>query len=263
MSLTGASARNFAFTDYSDSKCSSSLDESSAPQIKCRQSLDPVKKPPLWRKILSTMCTISLLSFLLATAALSVAVGSFTNGFKALAIVSGLQKVDLGSCGSSWQEAEAAGCVFDVMATDWVRAECKHKELSDLLFAQGNWTFFRDAEATQVISHEELLKGRISPYYTEGAYHFSHCAYVWHKHVRSMGKASMLLDSKSRNWEHSLHCLYMLAKADTSYISNKTSSKTVLGQTKTGDSVSCVAGAWEPPRHSIANGFKMMSFQHR
>ncbi|KAF2206596.1 hypothetical protein CERZMDRAFT_9089, partial [Cercospora zeae-maydis SCOH1-5] len=98
------------------------------------------------------------------------------------------------------------GCVFDIMATDWVRAECKHKELSDVLFAEGNWTFYRDPEATQVIPHEELLTGRVSPYYTEGAYHFSHCSYLWHKQVRAMGKKQMLLDSKSRNWDHSLHC---------------------------------------------------------
>ncbi|EME84578.1 uncharacterized protein MYCFIDRAFT_173539 [Pseudocercospora fijiensis CIRAD86] len=253
MSLAGSSTQTLSFPDYSDSN---------TPQDKCRQPLESAKKRVMWRKVLSGICTISLLSFLLATAALSIAIGLlFTNRLTALDAMSGPQKFDLGNCGSSWQEAEAKGerikmdrvphwqilitwrlgCVFDVMATDWVRAECKHKELSDVLFAQGNWTFYRDAEATQIIPHEELLKGRISPYYTKGAYHFSHCAYVWHKHVRSMGKESMLLDSKSRNWEHSLHCLYMLAKADTSYISNKTSSKTVLGQTKTGDSVSCVA----------------------
>ncbi|PVH94003.1 hypothetical protein DM02DRAFT_540382, partial [Periconia macrospinosa] len=156
------------------------------------------------------------------------------------------------------------GCVFDVMAGAWVRAECKEKALSDKYFADGNWTFYRDPEGSQLLRHEELLSGRVPIYYTEvrtvsavtsltkltfadqGSYDFKSCAYIWHKHVRQMGKPMMLLDSGSRSWGNSFRCMQLLATADTSYINEKTSSKTVVGQTKTGDSVACIAGSWEP-----------------
>ncbi|KAF2206595.1 hypothetical protein CERZMDRAFT_10023, partial [Cercospora zeae-maydis SCOH1-5] len=115
-------------------------------------------------------------------------------------------------CGRNWQEAEANGCVYDVMMTAWMKPECYDKELSDSFFYRdsGNWTFYHDPEGTKVMPHEELFQGRYTEYWVQGTYHFSHCSYIWAKQLRQMGKRPMVLDSKSRNWYHTLHCANML-----------------------------------------------------
>ncbi|KAH8691050.1 hypothetical protein GQ44DRAFT_720124 [Phaeosphaeriaceae sp. PMI808] len=194
-----------------------------------------------WRRVMGGMCSCSFFALTISTIAIIISTTVLFRGS-----ISRVRMLNLGDCGSTWQEAERKGCVFDVMAGAWVRAECKEKALSDEYFADGNWTFYRDPEGSQLLPHEELLSGRVPIYYTEGSYDFKSCAYIWHKHVRQMGKPMMLLDSGSRSWDNSFRCMQLLATADTSYINDKTSSKTVVGQTKTGDSVVCIAGSWEP-----------------
>lgn len=55
-----------------------------------------------------------------------------------------------------------------------------------------------------------------------------------------MGKSPMVLDSKARNWRHTIHCANMLAEANLTYIGGRTSSHAKLGT----DSVDCIIGDW-------------------
>ncbi|KXT16705.1 hypothetical protein AC579_5266 [Pseudocercospora musae] len=152
------------------------------------------------------------------------------------------ERISLGTCGSTWQEAEANGCVYDVMMTAWMKPQCYDKELSDAYFHRdsGNWTFYHDPAGKDVMPHDELLRGRYTEYWVQGTYHFSHCSYIWAKQLKQMGKKPMILDSKSRNWYHTLHCANMLAEANTTYLDGRASSHAKLGTS----SIDCVVGDW-------------------
>ncbi|PVH94002.1 hypothetical protein DM02DRAFT_509826, partial [Periconia macrospinosa] len=143
-------------------------------------------------------------------------------------------------CGSSSEEARAKGCVYDVMMTAWMKPECYDKELSDYFFYRdsGNWTFYLDPEGTIVLPHEALFRGEYTEYWVKGTYHFSHCSYIWAKQMQQMGKRPLTLDSKARNWRHTIHCANMLAKANTTYIGGRASSHALLGTS----SIDCIIG---------------------
>ncbi|EME84579.1 uncharacterized protein MYCFIDRAFT_173540 [Pseudocercospora fijiensis CIRAD86] len=186
----------------------------------------------------------NVLSIIVSLTALALTVSAiFTRHHEKLQAVAS-ERISLGTCGRNWQEAEANGCVYDVMMTAWMKPQCYDKELSDAFFYRdsGNWTFYHDSAGKDVMPHDELFRGRYTEYWVQvgGTYHFSHCSYIWAKQLKQMGKKPMVLDSKSRNWYHTLHCANMLAAANTTYLDGRASSHAKLGTS----SIDCIVGDW-------------------
>ncbi|CAK1356551.1 hypothetical protein CB0940_12145 [Cercospora beticola] len=194
---------------------------------------------PAWTKVVTGNALAILLSLCALILALVASFGIYERHAK-FEVPS--ERINLGTCGRNWQEAEANGCVYDVMMTAWLKPQCYDKELSDSFFYRdsANWTFYRDPEGKDVMPHEELFQGRYEEYWVQGTYHFSHCSYIWAKQLRQMGKKPMTLDSKFRNWYHTLHCANMLAEANVTYIGGRASSHAKLGT----NSIDCIVGDW-------------------
>lgn len=64
-------------------------------------------------------------------------------------------------CGSTWQEAQAMGCKFDVMASRWYAPECFFQEVLDEMLAEPwvNFTWYVDEDHTEVFPAEKALAG--------------------------------------------------------------------------------------------------------
>jgi len=108
-------------------------------------------------------------------------------------------------CGSSPEEARAAGCIFDVMMQLWTPAECYDGNLSERFLAAGKWTWWADAGATKVISDEDMKKGEHDRVYVSADYHKSHCIFAWEKLVRALRNQTPLIEQLI-SVDHAMHC---------------------------------------------------------
>lgn len=108
-------------------------------------------------------------------------------------------------CGSTPEEARAAGCVFDVMMQLWTPAECYDGNLSERFLAAGKWTWWADAGATTVMSDEEMKKGEHDRVYVSADYHKSHCIFAWEKLVRALRNQTPLIEQLI-SVDHAMHC---------------------------------------------------------
>lgn len=108
-------------------------------------------------------------------------------------------------CGSTPDEARAAGCVFDVMMQLWTPAKCYDGNLSERFLAAGKWTWWADAGATKVISDEDMKKGEHDRVYVSADYHKSHCIFAWEKLVRALRNQSPLIEQLI-SVDHAMHC---------------------------------------------------------
>ncbi|KAK1948842.1 hypothetical protein LY78DRAFT_708496 [Colletotrichum sublineola] len=92
------------------------------------------------------------------------------------------------ACGPSWAQAEAAGCIYDLILSAW----------------QNN-----------VVSWNQALSGRHPEegLWTDGGFHHFHCSYAWDRQRRAYARARatgqpLMMDTFSRNETHTSHCIY-------------------------------------------------------
>ncbi|GAB7355654.1 hypothetical protein MBLNU459_g6368t1 [Dothideomycetes sp. NU459] len=106
---------------------------------------------------------------------------------------------ELLSCGSSFEEAEAAGCIFDIMTFAWTPPACLDTEvhsdvvsdLSELAPTRGagTWPWWRWDNLTEPLEQSSEVLSQYDDIWTDTYYHRAHCLYLW----RIMHKASTRL----------------------------------------------------------------------
>lgn len=116
-------------------------------------------------------------------------------------------------CGGSWQEAEALGCHFDVMASRWYSPECFDQEALDAMLAepQVNFTWYVDREHTAVVTREQALRGEFTKVWPDNAFHIKHCLYLWRRLHRAIIN-NKPIDEDLFDYGHTLHCTRMILK---------------------------------------------------
>lgn len=108
-------------------------------------------------------------------------------------------------CGSTPAEAREKGCVYDVMMQDWVPEPCYDAVLTERYLAQGNWTWYANAEGTKILSNEEMAKGEHGQAWMSTSYHKAHCVFSWMKIIRAL-RNSRGISQELLSYDHVLHC---------------------------------------------------------
>jgi len=112
---------------------------------------------------------------------------------------------DMRNCGSTPDEARAAGCVFDVMMQLWTPPECMDSPLSERFLEKGNWTWYADSGAQRAYTDEEIRKGDHDVVYVAQSYHRHHCIFAWERLVRAMRNQAPLIEELI-SYDHVMHC---------------------------------------------------------
>jgi len=119
----------------------------------------------------------------------------------------------LAHCGTNPQEAQARGCVWDIMSFGWVHPTCFNKEESDSWYAKyGPWewyTIFPGNVTDAVPLTPEQLPFTPLVYTTQG-YHIQHCLYIFKSlHVAAINSAPV--SNEGVPMAHTDHCINLLA----------------------------------------------------
>ncbi|KUJ12454.1 uncharacterized protein LY89DRAFT_722071 [Mollisia scopiformis] len=132
------------------------------------------------------------------------------------------------SCGSNFEEAEAAGCTFDLMTFAWTPPACLDEEVyNDVLsdFSElaptrgaGTWPWWRYENRTEPLEQNSGLKDYQGPW-SNTYYHRAHCLYLWrimHKAAGRVvaGEREVYVYSKAADWEHVVHCNKLMNDID-------------------------------------------------
>ncbi|KZF21985.1 hypothetical protein L228DRAFT_277365 [Xylona heveae TC161] len=110
-------------------------------------------------------------------------------------------------CGSYPSEAEALGCVFDLMNYGWTAPECYYESLSTAGLSEGPYKFYLDSNLTVEIPQEVAMTGRVVDVYTTHHYHTEHCK--WSQAILAMAKKddNVLIPQVIAQQNHTKHCL--------------------------------------------------------
>jgi hypothetical protein len=111
-------------------------------------------------------------------------------------------------CGASPKQAEALGCVFDVLDYSWTPKPCFNATLSQAyrneLISLG-LAFWNDSDRSQILPNNEVFAAKHEYVFSTRILHTKHCEYFIHRqsHVLLDGLATSLM----RNSTYALHCL--------------------------------------------------------
>lgn len=131
--------------------------------------------------------------------------GNATMSLDASTVFDAEHRQEVRDCGSTPDEARAAGCVFDVMMQLWTPPECMDSALSERFLEKGNWTWYADSNAEHVYSDEEVRKGNHDVVYVAQSYHRHHCIFAWERLTRAMRTQSPLIEELI-SYDHVMHC---------------------------------------------------------
>jgi hypothetical protein len=121
-------------------------------------------------------------------------------------------------CGKSLAEAEAAGCVFDLMTVSWLPLECYDGELTKKFMEEGPWDFYLSNSTRPEALPEERVKipslEAISKttdlMWTDRRFHVFHCIYGWKMMHRAIERG-WKMESSLATYHHTEHCADTLA----------------------------------------------------
>ena len=110
-------------------------------------------------------------------------------------------------CGNSSTEARAKGCLFDVMLTTWIHADCFDAELHESYLEAHEFPWWRKGTMEDPILLDEVRQGNYYEIYSNLDYHFQHCGYAWEMILRAFrrGKA---IEGELWAMSHTLHCVH-------------------------------------------------------
>ncbi|KAG8525212.1 uncharacterized protein KY384_008856 [Bacidia gigantensis] len=114
-------------------------------------------------------------------------------------------------CGTNSTQARAKGCVFDVLLTTWIHADCFDAELHERYLESHTFPFYRLGSMEEPITLDEVRQGDYIEIYTNLYYHFVHCGYAWEMILRAYrrGKA---IEGELWAMSHTKHCVYHLVE---------------------------------------------------
>ena len=118
-------------------------------------------------------------------------------------------------CGSTVEEARKRGCHFEPMLTSWVPHACYIGELWDEYDPLGDRKWYLDEDLTRELEGKELEDAKSGVYttlYTNGSFHDEHCLYAWRKLATVVDRRLPLIDEKSAQAHHSIHCAQSIAE---------------------------------------------------
>lgn len=202
----------------STSSYSTYHDEDTDPFIK-RASTDimedekfGIRSRPWYLRIMKPVILISLLIlafFLFATLLLDNKSGEVPNAPKTQH--KGGSKV-LAHCGTNPEEAQAQGCIWDIMSFGWAHPTCFDKEESDKWYEQyGPWEWYAEKpgnETEQIPLTTEQLPYTPLVWATQG-YHIQHCLYVL-KLIHLAGLNSAPVTNEGIEVGHTEHCIKLI-----------------------------------------------------
>lgn len=119
------------------------------------------------------------------------------------------------SCGHTPDEARERGCHFEPMMSAWVPDACYFEELAleyaevDEIFS--TWEWYTDKGLTQSVTDPDALQtlreGNYTKIWTSRDHaHDLHCLYAWRKINMALEQKYPLLDTRSLEFHHSMHC---------------------------------------------------------
>jgi hypothetical protein len=130
------------------------------------------------------------------------------------------------SCGNTFEEAEAAGCIFDMMTFVYTPPACYDEELALSSIdpehelapyrATGTWPWWTHENHTEPLPQEPALLSSLAPVWTNNVYHRAHCIYLWRLGFRALmrmaeGKnTEVYVYEKLTKWDHLTHCNRLL-----------------------------------------------------
>ncbi|EMD66836.1 hypothetical protein COCSADRAFT_354220 [Bipolaris sorokiniana ND90Pr] len=121
-------------------------------------------------------------------------------------------------CGKSPAEAEAAGCVFDLMTVSWLPLECYDGELTTKFMEEGPWNFYLSnstrpealpEERVQIPSLQAISQ-TTELMWTDRRFHVYHCIYGWKMMHRAIERG-WKMESSLATYHHTEHCSDTLA----------------------------------------------------
>jgi hypothetical protein len=115
-------------------------------------------------------------------------------------------------CGTTPEEASAAGCIFDLMNYSWTHPSCYDASLSLSSLSSGPWHWYHDHNATQPISQEVVQKGQEIHIWTEHHFHMAHCLYAF-KLIHKSAITGQSVLRELIKWSHTMHCEKLLGKS--------------------------------------------------
>jgi len=143
---------------------------------------------------------------------------SYQGHSKALQAPSGYKAGTAQLCGNSPAEAEAAGCVFDLMTVSWLPPECYDGELTTKFMEEGPWKFYLSnstrpealpEERVQIPSLEAISR-TTELMWTDRRFHVFHCIYGWKMMHRAIERG-WKMESVLATYHHTEHCSDTLA----------------------------------------------------
>lgn len=124
--------------------------------------------------------------------------------------------LDISDCGSNAAEARDKGCIYDVMMQMWMPEACYDEKLSHRFLAQGNWTWWADPYATEILTDEKVKLGEHNVTYVSADYHKTHCIYAWEMLVRALRTQKPIIET-AISYDHAVHCRHKALAAENSH----------------------------------------------
>lgn len=109
------------------------------------------------------------------------------------------------ACGNTSEKAIEQGCIYDDVLLHWMPPACSSPELIDEFEHVWPWEFFRDQNATQLISLPEVREGTHDIKWVSMDLHRWHCVATW-KILSSAARWGTTVPGYAVNWNHSVHC---------------------------------------------------------
>jgi hypothetical protein len=121
-------------------------------------------------------------------------------------------------CGHTPREAQARGCVFDVMSFAWLPPACLETEMMERYISERTWEWYEDYEMTKKLPLSVVRQGEYKWAFSTQSFHIAHCVYTWEKQGRFLFASSRedekWIDQGSFGHHHTTHCIDFILKRD-------------------------------------------------
>ncbi|KAL9615940.1 MAG: hypothetical protein Q9160_009126 [Pyrenula sp. 1 TL-2023] len=117
-------------------------------------------------------------------------------------------------CGNTSAEAKAAGCHYEGMQRSWIPDACYTPEADNEWDPWDDREWFYDDRLTQKLDDEgmDMLRNGGDLNAWTKFFHDEHCAYCYRKLAIAVERRMPMIDSKTANFHHSVHCANLLVE---------------------------------------------------
>lgn len=112
---------------------------------------------------------------------------------------------EVSPCGKDPLTARNNGCYFDPLTFAWEPPRCYDFNLTAEFLSKQQWKWYRDANASRLLSFETIQTGDYGSIYVSWEYHRQRCAFTWMKMHRAI-LYGFALDGVSADEGHLAEC---------------------------------------------------------